>query len=309
MSIALIITDRDITPLQQHLQRQLPQTPIWCYPDIPHPEDVTMAVVWKYPPGILAQFPKLRLVSSFGAGVEQLLHDPDISEQLRLTRTVDPLLSHSMRNYVLMAVLNIQRQFRRLQQQQQQRIWQVPQPAELPLRIGVLGLGALGASVADGLVKLGLPVLGYSATPKELPGMTTYTPADMPLSEFAARINTIICVIPLTPQTEGILNKDLFAALPKGSFLINIGRGAHLIESDLLRALANDQIREAWLDVFVEEPLPPDHPFWHHPGIVLTPHLAGVTDQQQAAGVLADNYLRLQKNEPLRYEVDTQAGY
>lgn len=309
MAIAVIIPDRDTIILKQHLKLLLPDATIWIYPDIPAPEKVTMAVVWKHPPGIFSRFPNLQLISSFGAGVEHLLDDPSLPKGIALTRIVDDTLSRSMRNYVMMAVLNIQRQFRTLQHQQRQELWQVPNPIEIPLRVGILGLGMLGTQIAKGLVYMGIPVSGYSQTAKEVSDIKTYSAEDTSLLDFVRKVNTLVCILPLTTETEGILNMELFRAMPRGSFLVNVGRGAQLVEEDLLQALSDELIREAWLDVFSNEPLPPGHPFWKHPCIVITPHIASVTNQEQAARILADNYRRLHSGQNLFFRVDRESGY
>jgi glyoxylate/hydroxypyruvate reductase A len=310
MAIALIITDRDVTSLRDQLKENLEErVRVWIYPDIPTPEDVLMAVVWKHPAGIFAQFPNLELVSSFGAGVEHILQDETLPPEVAVTRVVDNSLSVSMRNYVLMSVLNIQRQFRQLQQQQALHRWEKPGQVEIPLRIGVLGLGALGGRIARDLSYLHFEVFGFSRRKKEIKGVKTYSAEEKQLPTFLARVNLLINILPHTPDTEGILDFLFLSMLPPGSFLINVGRGSQLVEEDLLRAIREDHIREAWLDVFATEPLPADHPFWSHEQIVITPHIASVTNQGEAARIIAENYRHLVNHEPLVFEVDREAGY
>lgn len=310
MAIALIITDRDVSSLRAQLEEQLEErVPIWVYPDIPVPEDVLMAVVWKQPPGVLAGFPHLELVSSFGAGVEHIMQDPSLPPGVTITRIVDDSLSVSMRNYVLMAVLNIQRQFRQLQQHQANGQWIKPEQVELPLRIGVLGLGALGGRIARDLHRLNFQVYGFSRRKKIIEGVTTYCSEAKQLPTFLSRINLLVNVLPHTPDTEGILDFLMLSMLPPRSYLVNVGRGSQLVENDLLRAIAEDHIQEAWLDVFRTEPLPEDHPFWQHDRIVITPHIASVTNQGEAARILAENYRNLVTGRPLAFEVDRSAGY
>lgn len=310
MAIALIITDRDVTSLRHQLEENLEErVPVWVYPDIPIPEDVIMAVVWKHPPGVLAQFPKLELVSSFGAGVEHIMQDKSLAPKVAVTRIVDNSLSFSMRNYVLMAVLNIQRQFRSLLQNQANHAWAKPEAVELPLRIGVLGLGALGGRIARDLAQLHFEVYGFSRRKKEIADVKTYSAEDKQLPTFLSRVNLLINILPHTPDTEGILDFLFLSMLPPKSFLINVGRGSQLVEADLLRALEEDHIQEAWLDVFQTEPLPRDHPFWEHDRIIITPHIASVTNQGEAARILAENYRNVVSNQPLSFQVDRGAGY
>ncbi len=283
--------------------------PVWIYPDLPDAAAVTMAVLWKHPAGLLATLPKLQLVSSLGAGVEHILSDADLPTPVRITRIVDEALTASMRNYVVMAVLDLHKRGDLLRANQQARRWSKPEPVELPLRIGVLGLGELGGPIARFLAGMGFEVLGYSRRPRRVEGVTCYSAADLPLFDFVRRINTLICLLPRTAATEGILNYQLLAQLPRGSFLINVARGAHLVEADLLRALDEGRIERAWLDVFQTEPLPPSHPFWDRPGVTVTPHVASITNQENAAAIIAENYRRMQQGEALRYEVDREGGY
>lgn len=310
MAIALIITDRDVSTLKDQLVEQLEgRVPVWIWPDIPDPADVLMAVVWKHPPGVLARFPHLKLVSSLGAGVEHILQDPALPDEVAVTRIVDRTLTVSMRNYVLMVLLNIQRQFRQLQQNQQSGIWKKPEQIELPLRIGLLGLGALGGQIAQDLAALGFEVYGFSLRQKQVPGVLTFSAQTNGLPHFLKHINTLVNILPNTPDTTGLLDFSLLSMLPKKSYLINVGRGSQLVEGDLLRAIREGYVQEAWLDVFSEEPLPAAHPFWSHEQIVITPHIASVTNQVEAARILAENYLCGKEEKPCKFEVDRRAGY
>lgn len=268
-----------------------------------------MAVVWKHPEGLLADLPNMQLVSSLGAGVEHILNDPALPSGLRIARIVDDALITSMRNYIVLAVLHIHKRLEIYRTNQRAGRWNKPDPVERPLRIGVLGLGALGGPIARFLAGMGFEVLGYSRRPHRLPGVTCYNAADLSLTAFARRINTLICLLPQTPATEGVLNTALFASMPPGSFLINVARGAHLVEADLLRAMDEGRIEQAWLDVFQAEPLPPAHPFWTRPGIMVTPHIASITNQENAAAVIVENYRRMHAGKDLQYEVDRERGY
>lgn len=310
MPIAIIVTDRGVSLLKQKTREYLSgTTPVWVYPDIPAPEAVEMAVVWKHPAGILNTFPNLKLVSSLGAGVEQILADKNIPPQVAITRIVDGALLSSMRNYVLMAVLNIHKQFRYYQHNQREMRWEKPEPVEIPLRIGLLGLGQLGAGIAQSLVALGFELWGYSLAPRQIEGVRCMHAENVSPADFASNVNLLICLLPLTKATEGILNIGLFRKMPRGSYLINVARGAHLREDDLLQAMKEGRIREAWLDVFREEPLPPSHPFWLYDSIIATPHIASITNQDNAARIIAENYVKLKAGEPLLFEVSREKGY
>jgi len=310
MAILLAVTDRDVTPLQQKIEVLLEgETEVWIYPDIPDKEKVEMAVLWKHPEGLLQQLPELKLVSSLGAGVEHLLSDPGLPDDLRITRIVDEALTSSMRNYVLLTVLSIQRSFRYMLENQRERSWVKPDPVERLLRIGILGMGELGGAIARVLRSLSFEVWGYSRQAKKLKGVHCISAQDMTPADFAEQVNLLVCLLPATAETKGILNRELFSRMPPGSFLINVARGAHLSEPDLVEAIKTGQIKEAYLDVFQEEPLPLNHPFWLYPEIVITPHIASVTNQNNAAAIIAENYRRLKQGEALLYEVSPEKGY
>ena len=310
MAILIVATDRDVSPLQKKIDTLLDgQTPVWAYPHLPDPSQVEMVILWKHPADLLPKLTHLGLISSLGAGVEHILNDPLLPAKIPITRIVDEALTVSMRNYVLMAVLNLHKQFSLYVHNQSKKQWIKPKPIELPLRIGMLGVGALGRDIACSLADLGFEVIGYSQSPKEIDGIRCFSPKDESLHDFAKRINTLICLLPSTPNTHGILNYALFKNMPKGSFLINVARGIHLVEEDLLRAIEEGYIQQAYLDVFQEEPLPTNHPFWDHPGITITPHIASITNQDNAAAIIADNYLRWKEGRKLRFEVDRFKGY
>lgn len=306
----LAVTDRDVTPLQQKIEVLLEEeTEVWIYPEIPDAEEVEMAVLWKHPENLFDELPALKLVSSLGAGVEHLLNDPRLPDDLRITRIVDKALTCSMRNYVLMTVLSIQRSFRFMLGNQRKRSWVKPDPVERPLRIGILGMGELGGAIARALRDLSFEVWGYSRQPKKIKGVHCMNVREVTPADFAAQVNLLVCLLPATPETQGILNRELFDRMPAGSFLVNVARGAHLSEPDLVEAIKSGQIQEAYLDVFKEEPLPPNHPFWLYPEIVITPHIASVTNQNNAAEIIAENYRRLNRGEQLLYEVSPEKGY
>ncbi len=310
MGILIVVTDREVEPLRQKIKRELPaETAVWVYPEMPDPALVEMVVLWKHPPGLLQRLPALRLISSLGAGVEHIINDPDLPAGIRITRIVDEALTSSMRNYVLLCVLHYHKRFLQLRQQQEHRQWVKPDPAERPLKVGILGLGALGTSIARTLADLGFPVYGYRRQGPPLEGIRCFSASKTPLVEFARQVNVLVCLLPSTPATEGILDYGLFSALPRGSALVNVARGSHLVEEDLLPALHDGFLSEVYLDVFREEPLPAGHPFWQDPRIVITPHIASITDQDNAARIIADNYQRLKKGAPLRFEVDRVSGY
>ena len=310
MSIAIIIPDRDNSGLKAKLEALLPAgTPVEIYPEITNPQAVEMAIVWKHPHGALGQFPHLQLIQSYGAGVEHLLRDQALPSGIPVTRIVDTALTKSMERYVAMAVLAIHKRLDFYLQKQREKIWETPEPVELQLRIGILGLGELGAACAVYLAKMGFEVTGYSHSKKEIAGISCHCAEEISPEDFAATVNVLVCLLPLTPQTEGILHYGLFRRMPRGAYLINAARGGHLVDSDLLRAMDEGIIAGAFLDVFHQEPLPQEHPFWSRSNIFITPHSASVTNPDGAAALTAENYRRMKNGLPLLNLVKREKGY
>lgn len=309
MAIQIIAPDRNTDQLQQYLQKALPAVPVYHSLPKSKPTEVQMAILWKQPEGILANFPNLKAVHSLGAGVDHLISDPSIPDHLPIARIVDEQLTTGMRRYVLMAMLNFHKNLHFHLQQQQKKTWSDLATAERPLRIGIMGLGALGQAVALDVQHLGFPVYAYANSPKHLAGISCFSAEKGELSDFLRKVNTLICLLPLTPDTRNILDRRLFAQLPDASFLINVGRGAHLVEEDLLWAFDKGKIAGAYLDVLRTEPLPEEHPFWSREGLILTPHIASVTNQENAAQQIADNYRRMQQGLPMYHQIDRQKGY
>ncbi|AWW28812.1 glyoxylate/hydroxypyruvate reductase A [Echinicola strongylocentroti] len=306
MSLAIISPDRDITPWLEILKSKAGDIPLEIYPDIKHPEKVTAAMLWQHPKGSLKQFPNLKLICSMGAGVDHILGDDTIPEDIPITRIVDPKLTFSMTNYVIMGVLNFHRQITRYQINQKTHKWDMSNP-EIPISVGVLGVGELGGDVLDKLSYMGIEVCGYGNSPK--PDFKhPYYYGDQ-LEEFLSTCNVLICLLPLTPHTEGFLNLELFRKCSKGSYLINVARGKHLVEEDLVTALDEGLLSGALLDVFRQEPLPKDHPFWDQENITLTPHIASITNPKAAAPQIIENYHSLETGQPLVNRIDRKKGY
>jgi len=258
---------------------------------------------------MLAGLPNRKLIAVLGAGVDSLFADPTVPEGVPVVRLVDPYMTVAMSEYVQCQVLRLHRQDFTYMRQQQAREWrQLPQPNAGERRVGVLGLGVLGGDAALKLKVLGFDVAGWSRSEKRLRGIPAFHGADG-LSALLRRSEILVCLLPLTPNTTGILDRRLFARLPRGAAIINCARGRHLVEDDLLDALASGQLSAAVLDVFADEPLPRDHPFWSHPQIAVTPHVAAVTHAPTAAPVVAENLRRLAQGKPLIYRVDPSERY
>lgn len=274
-------------------------------------EDIDVAVCWFPPHGRLAQFPNLQLVQSLAAGVDHILADPDLPRHLPLCRIVDDTMAAGMKAYVSWAVVQHHRGMKAYVASSDAAKWE-EQPVVSPRRhrLGIAGLGTLGLACADALSTIGYQVRGWSRSAKgDLPeGVTGFHGADQ-LDEFLSGCDTLVCLLPLTPQTQGFLNAELFAKLPRGAHLINVGRGDHLVEADLLPALASGQLSAATLDAFSVEPLPQDHPFWGHPDILVTPHIATRTDRLVIAQQTLANLATLRAGQRPVNQIDLERGY
>lgn len=272
------------------------------------PAEVEAALVWKPPPGLLRSLPNLRCVLSLGAGVDALLADPTLPD-VPLCRLVDPSIAATMAEFVLAQALKYHRGLDAYARRQRRGEWRMDLPVP-PARtvVGVMGLGELGAAAAAALAAHGFAVRGWSRSAKELPGVACFAGADG-LGPFLEATAILVCLLPLTPGTRGILDAGLLARLPRGARLVNVARGAHLVEADLIDALDRGHLAHASLDVFADEPLPRDHPFWRHPRVDVTPHAAAYGLPEVAAEAVADNLRRLARGEPLRDVVDRARGY
>jgi len=308
MSLLLVSKNRNLKPYKKALLDLDPNLDIEIWPGINKAEQVQFAVAWQHPVNLFEKFPNLKVISSLGAGVDHLLSDDTIPESIQFTRIVAPSLSGQMADYVLTAVLNIIRKTDQYTDQQRKAIWKpLSSIKKHDVTIGVMGLGEIGSEVAKMLVNNGFSVTGWSKSKKSVNGVACYAKDE--LGSFLAKTNIAVCLLPLTPETNNILNLELFKGLKKPSFLINVARGDHLVEEDLIYALDTDQISHATLDVFSEEPLPESHPFWGREKITLTPHIASVTDPQESAELILENYKRMLSGMELLHKVNREAGY
>jgi glyoxylate/hydroxypyruvate reductase len=274
------------------------------------PASVDYVLSFRPPPGFLKTLPKLKAVFSVGAGVDGFLADPDYPRQVPLVRFVDRSLSREMAQYVVMHTLIFHRQQRVFDELQKASKWQqmIPPRATTDTRIGILGLGEIGTMAGERLRDLDFQVAGWSRTKKTVAGIESFAGRDA-MTAFLARSDILICLLPLTPDTRGILNKDTFAALPNGAFVINAARGGHLIENDLVAAIDSGHLAGATLDVFQIEPLPATSALWRHPKITVTPHVAAISDPRAMARIVVDGIARREKGLPLENAVDFERGY
>lgn len=308
MSLSLICPTKDPKPWVAAIKAAEPAIDLHVWPDDGDKANVTFALVWAQPQGIFAQYPNLQVISSMGAGVDNLLQDRSIPEQATIVRMVDPRLVSQMGDYVLAATLNHVRQFPVYARQQHQHQWQPLQPCNIDeVTVGVMGLGQIGSAVAHRLTQVGFQVIGWSRRAKSMADMQVFS--GQQLTDFLAVSEILICLLPLTAETENILNIDTLGQLPSRAYVINVARGNHLVEEDLLSLLNNDHLAGACLDVFRQEPLPQEHPFWSHPKITITPHIASLTDPVSVAPQIVENYRRMEAGQPLLNQVNLRRGY
>lgn len=267
------------------------------------------AAVWSPAAEVLAGQSRLKAIFNLGAGVEALLKLAALPPGVPIIRLEDAGMARQMAEYVVWAVL---RYFRRLDEyaaQQARAEWQVHRPlrhADFP--VGVMGLGVLGTHVARAVLGWGFPVLGWSGRKKQVEGVTSFAgPAE--LEAFLGGSRALVCMLPLTADTAGILNRRTLARLPEGAYVINVARGGLIVDEDLLAALDAGQVAGATLDVFHEEPLPAAHPYWRHPKVLVTPHASALTLIDEAAAQVAGKIRRLERGEPVTGVVDLARGY
>jgi glyoxylate/hydroxypyruvate reductase A len=278
------------------------------WPEIGNPEEVEYLVAWVPPDNIMQQFPNLKVLFSVGAGADQFDY-ANLPPELPVVRMIEPGLTSGMVEYVTFAVLGLHRDMPRYLQQQRAGLWQThPVHTAGKRRVGVMGLGTLGEAVLKPLVALGFDCAGWSRTPRALPGVQCFAGNDR-LSEFLARSDILICLLPLTASTEGMLNTALFSQLPPGAALVQVGRGAQLNHDDLIQALDSQQLSAAVVDVTAPEPLPAGHAFWQHPALWLTPHIASQTQPESAVNALLENIRRYERGESMVGVVDRDKGY
>lgn len=276
---------------------------------MPDPERASYAIVWYPPHGELARMTRLKAIFSLGAGVDHVLSDPAFPRHVPLSRVVDPVLTQGMTEYVCQHVLFHHRQGFHYAHAQAARAWRPVKPRLAgEVTVGILGLGVLGLDAARRLQSFGYRLRGWSATRKHETGIESFAGLEE-LDAFLQGTDVLVCLLPLTPDTRGILNAERFGQLPKNAAFINAARGGHVVEADLLAALDSGHLSGATLDVFAIEPLPADSRFWVHPRVVVTPHVASLTDAASAARRMADSIRRVRQGLPPHDLVDLARGY
>ncbi len=292
----------------ERFAQKLSELPFRIWPDTGDTRDVRYLAAWEPPQDLATHYPNLEVLFSTGAGIDQFDFSV-IPETLPVVRMVESGIVNGMVEYVTLAVLSLHRDGHTYRQQQQESRWQTHRvyPAS-SRRVGVLGLGVLGRAVLERLSSFGFPCAGWSRSQQSIEGVECHAGPDG-LQAFLERTDILICLLPLTDSTSGILCQSLFDQLPRGACLINVGRGAHLVQDDLLKALEEGQLSRTVLDVCEPEPLPQGHPFWAHPQVVLTPHIASMTQPETAADAVLDNLRRRQQGLPMIGLVDRTRGY
>jgi glyoxylate/hydroxypyruvate reductase A len=319
-AILLAIAGMNPQPWQAEFHALAPRRDVrtWNGPGtgiaIPDPGGIAYACVWLPPPGLLATLPSLRAVFSLGAGVDHILRDSTLPRDIPVVRIVDPDLTMRMTEYVVLHVLMHHRKQLRYDAQQRAHHWyEHDQRPAADVTVGVMGLGVLGQEAAQALRRLGFRVAGWSRTPRHIDGIETFHGANG-LAPFLQRTEILVCLLPATPETRGILCLDLFRRLKRdgalgGGCLINAGRGALQIDGDILAALDEGSLSGTTLDVFPTEPLPATSPLWDHPAVTVTPHCAAASDPHALVANILRQIERHEQGLTLEHVVDRDAGY
>jgi len=299
----------DPEPFRALCAHEFPALDFRVWPEAGRLEDIEYALIWTIADGALATLPRLKAVLALGAGVDQILKDPAFPIHVPLYRLLDAGLAVQMSEYAIHGVLDIHRRMADYRRQQLERKWlRLPATDPSARKVGVMGLGVLGAHLAERLAALGFRTLGWSRTAKSLAGIACFH-GRVGLAAFLKSCDILIVLLPLTRETRGIVDAELLRQLPRGAALINIARGRHLVDADLLAALDSGHIARAILDVFRDEPLAPGHPFWTHPRVTVTPHIAAQPIAELAMAQILANLRRLEAGERPTGLVDPAVGY
>ena len=258
-------------------------------------EKIEIALCWKAPEKLLYEFPNLKYIQSLGAGVDHIFDNNNDVPNTKIARIVDPQLSEDMYEFILSIVLSDLKRVTEYRDQQKDKLWkELKYKGIKDVSLGILGLGEIGGHVATKMSILGFKTMGWSRSEKSIPGVDCFAGSEA-LEVMLSQSDYLINILPLTSETRGFINSNILAKLKEGAYVINVGRGPHVVDDDLLEAIDKDHIKGAALDVFHQEPLGIDHPFWNHPQILLTPHIASITNIKTAQKQVFDN-IRLFKS-------------
>ena len=280
---------------------------IVIWPNVLDYDKIDCVALWNQPHGLLNKFKNLKLIHSMGAGVDHILSDPSLPENIPICRISDEKLSFSMSNYIIMAVLFYHKRLIKYQSDKKNNIWDHDSIPEIDINIGILGFGSLGSDAGIKLKNLGFNVYGYSLNKKEQSDIILYHGDN--LNKFLSKINVLVCTVPYTSKTKNLLNIKLFDKLNDETYLINVSRGKVQNEKDILKAIEDGKLSGAFLDVFETEPLPKNNKIWSNDKIEITPHIASITNEEAAVPQILDNYDRMNKNIQLRNVINLENEY
>ena len=301
--------DDDPNLWKSELERYLPELDFRIWPNLGAAEDIEFLMIWEQLDDVLGALPNLKVILSMGAGVDHLGDLKKIPKNITVTRLIDKDLTQGMSEYILLNILRFHRFDTIYRDQQAEKIWRAHPPISASeICVGIMGLGILGVDAAKKLKSLDYEVLGWTRTPKSIE-VCPVLHGKRNLKEFLGRTNILVCLLPLTAETEGILCKETFSRLPTNSYLVNAGRGRHLVDGDLIEALETGQLGGAAIDVFEKEPLPKTHPFWVNDKILITPHAASITNYKTAAKSIAANIQNWQTGGNVVGLIDPKQGY
>jgi phosphoglycerate dehydrogenase-like enzyme len=307
MAILVMTAPIPAEPFVAALREAAPDVPVWTSDAAHDPAAVEAILAWRIKPGIVARYPNLRVVCAVGAGVEKLLAAGDLPAGLPVTRALDPAQNEKIAQWVVGCTLQFTRDLRRYAQQQARAHWE-RHPVRPAGRVGVLGLGAVGQAITRAFRALGHPVAGWSLHGRPVDGVRVCA-GDAGLQELLAGSDVLVCALPLTPRTHGLLDRRRLAQLPRGAIVVSVGRGEHVVEADLRALLDAGHLGGAALDVFEREPPPLDNWVWSHPHVIATPHIAGEVGRDVVARQTLDALRRARAGEPQPLAVDRDAGY
>jgi len=309
MSLLILSPTRETDSWVQAIKELDVRIDVFVYPEKIDLLEVEFILAWNHPYGSFKKYSNLKCISSMGAGVDYLLKDPELPEHVGLIRVVDPELSKTMFEFILAMLLNQMRGLTRFKRYQMTSEWKPKSYQRIEdVRVGIMGLGEIGTYVTERLLNLGFKVSGWAQSAKPNLKVDVSLGLDQ-LKAFMTNCDFLVCLLPSTPKTQGLLNKETLQYLPKGAKLINVARGDILVENDLIHLLDDEHLSQASLDVFQQEPLAENHPFWTHPKIDITPHVASLTNPKTVAPQIVENYWRMKKGEQLLHEVSRVKGY
>ena len=307
MIVLLQMPGRDADAWRAAVASALPEAEIAVWPVAP--ADPDYALVWRPPAELFARVRPAKAIFNLGAGVDALLAVPTLPRDVPVIRLADAGMAEQMAEYVTLAVLRAYREMDAYAEQQRDVRWQPrPRLAKREFGIGLMGFGVLGQAIAAALAPFGFPLASWRRTRKSVDGVTSHVgSAELPV--FLTTTKVLVCTLPATPATTGILDRGALSQLPQGAHVVNIARGDLVVDADLIALLDSGHLAGATLDVFATEPLPVDHAFWHHPRVAVTPHVSAVTLIRESVAQVAAGIRRIEKGEPAAGVVDRQRGY